>query len=476
MAESFVLPGAVNYLATVSLTLGALMQTLVIVVSLYRYPRSLAKNSETVLELFILGNVLLCSALHVQAEEEFVSGLLSPPIYVALRLIVFVAVLLAVILVTALTRKPGMLPAILAAGLTLPFVESLAGYVFVFINFAVVAFFLIRSVYFGMSYYRENKSGLSALSVKNAIDSMVTGIMFCQRTGVVLLVNDQMQRLMKLITGKTQRNGRHFFSLLTLSEINPDCRITWVEGRTVIILPDGTAWQFTITELPIGRKTYIQLTATDITEQWRLAAELQPQNDALMQMRKELNETIANLNILSRERETQRAKMRTHDILGERLTLLQRSILGNKTPDYPLLRSLSQGLLDDLNTISGDSAYQDEILLLRQVFKAIGVEIEVSGNLPGDAARRGILMDITREAVTNAVRHGFATKVTISMENTGGEFRMTITDNGYPPFSIKEGGGISGMREKLRPVSGVLHVEISPQFALTAVLPMRNEG
>ena len=163
--------------------------------------------------------------------------------------------------------------------------------------------------------------------------------------------------------------------------------------------------------------------------------------------------------------------MRAHDILGEHLAILQSTIFGNQTPDYALLRSLSQGLLDDLKAVSSDPAPQDELDTLIQIFKAIDVEISVTGTMPEDHSKGQLLVEIIREAVNNAVRHGFATQIKVIIENMGSSTNLTVSDNGYPPLEIKEGGGVSSMRKKLEVYNGVLHVSVEPHFVLTVCLP-----
>jgi len=369
------------------------------------------------------------------------------------------------------TKKLKALQVFLASGLTLPFVEQMTGYAFFYIILAVIVFWFIRSIIYGLYYRRENKSGLSALSVKIAIDSMLTGVMFCRQDGFILLVNERMQYLMTAITGKAQRNGRHFFSLLTLGEVRPDCNAGWFEEQNVIILPDGTIWQFEVNKLPIGKKKYFQLSAIEISDLWNVTSQLHPKNDILLRRQSELYDTIAQLHLLSRERETQKAKMRTHDVLGEHLAVLQSTIFNKQAPDYALLRSLSQGLLDDLKAASGGPGPQEELDSLKQIFKAIDVEISITGHIPQDHGKARLMVEIIREAVNNAVRHGFATQVTVGFENPDTGFRLTITDNGYPPLELKEGGGIGSMRKKLEVYGGIISISIEPQFILTVILP-----
>ena len=58
------------------------------------------------------------------------------------------------------------------------------------------------------------------------------------------------------------------------------------------------------------------------------------------------------------------------------------------------------------------------------------------------------------------------------MDESDGIFHLRITDNGHSTSKlVKEGGGISGMREKMKPFGVVLHVAAYPRFVLSIDLP-----
>ena len=106
------------------------------------------------------------------------------------------------------------------------------------------------------------------------------------------------------------------------------------------------------------------------------------------------------------------------------------------------------------------------------------MEIQLDGELPEDialsqgAVKEHLLMDVIREGVVNAVRHGFATKVSVWIKHPDDVWYLKVTDNGRPPVRpIIEGGGIGGMRKKLEPHGGRLKVVTNPRFVLTVDLP-----
>jgi signal transduction histidine kinase len=295
-----------------------------------------------------------------------------------------------------------------------------------------------------------------------------------------------MQRLMTLITGRVHRNGSKFYSLLSSGEIKPDCGMAELEGQIVILTPetraqtgagssgqpDGPAWMFTKAELNIKKETYIQITATDITERWVLTAELRRRNEELKRKGDEIIGAIANLQALSHEQETQKTKARAHDFLSEKLTMALRAIQSKQVFDYKQLRHLTHTLMDAMKADHNKAVPLEELNNLCRIYESIGVIILVNGELPEETARGRLLIDIIKEGAANAVRHGFATEVSVKTGYSDGMYRLTITDNGRPlSDSFKEGGGIGGIREMIKPYGGALTVITQPGFSLRIALP-----
>ncbi|MCL2105519.1 MAG: hypothetical protein FWH26_00375 [Oscillospiraceae bacterium] len=407
------------------LALCVLAQAMAMVLSFYSRKRRL----RALPELLLLVLLLFCSLLYGQALESFAIGLLAP----------------------------------------MP-----EGHALAWAFLAAMLFSLPRSVYICLRRYREIRTSISALSIKSAMDSLRTGVLFSAPDGFILLFNAQMQRLMTAFAGRVYRNGNDFYDLLASGVLRPGCRKTEFEGRIVCLLPDDTAWQFSQTALRIGKKRYIHLTAADITERWELTARLQRQNGQLRQRNEKLKETIDNLHMLCQEREAQKAKMRAHDILGQRMALLLRTVRESQALDYGLLQALSRGLMDELKAI-GEPSPRDVLEGLRQEFGFIGVELRLEGPPPEDRAKGTLFADIVRESATNAVRHGYATRVLVQVEPTRAGFQIRVTDNGSPPpEGIAEGGGLSGMRKKAEAQGGTLRVKTRPRFTLEIFLPEEN--
>lgn len=477
MLEFYTIHSNLRLLITLFFAFCVLFQAGSLVLSRSRFQKTRAHNLESLLELAILLQILCLSLLHGQVYMGFDSAVVAPIGYFRLRIASFVCVAVLAVLVILSNRQYWALLTLLPAIVTLPAAETLSGRAYPALFLISLLFLLLRSVHLCVLRYREIKTGLSALSVKNAVDNLHTGVLFSLTDGRVLLMSSSMQRLMTQITGEVYRNAGLFYEQLCSGAFDDACRRAELDNQLVCLLPDDTAWMFTRAELSINGRACIQLTASDVSERYRLTAELRAQNDALESRSEELKQAMAGLQRLSRERETHRAKMRAHDVLGQRLSLLLGMVRGEQPLDIGLLKSLSEGLLRELSVGPEGLSPEDELLNLQQIFGSIGVKIELEGRLPEDGARARLFVDVIRESVVNAVRHGFATQVRIRSFLEDGLWRLHICNNGHPPTRpIVEGGGIGGMREKLAPSGGTLLVKPEPRFELSITLPPQEKS
>lgn len=103
------------------------------------------------------------------------------------------------------------------------------------------------------------------------------------------------------------------------------------------------------------------------------------------------------------------------------------------------------------------------------------VSVEIQGGLPEDKAVADSFADIAVECVTNAVRHGYATRIQFHFFQNNC-WRMTVTDNGIPPSKpIREGGGIGGMRRRIAELGGYVELYTIPRFRIELSVPKEVE-
>ncbi|HZJ90125.1 MAG TPA: hypothetical protein VFC89_00495 [Oscillospiraceae bacterium] len=465
-------PDALKYLLTLLLAFSVLSQTILTILSLLRYPRNYSLLLESIMEVFMLFAIVVFSLMHGQMIHSYDTTIIAPVAYAILRSVAFVLITLTGLLLTVLVRKPSPLFIIILSLPLLTFLESRLNGSFAYLFFVTTLLLLLRGIVFSLRRLKEIRSTISASSIKNTIDSIHTAVLFSEPDGLILLINEQMLRLMKAISGKLQRNAKEFYDLLTSGELAPEMQREEFEGQILLYLPDATAWIFSLSKLKIKDKDYFQLAATDITRQWNLTAELQRQEAELKVKSEQLRESIDSLHLLSGERVVKKAKLRAHEVMGQRLSLLLRSIHSGDTLDHDLLHSLSRDILEDLKAEQSSPSPEEELDGLAQAFASIGVSVGMEGELPADREISRIFTDIIKESVTNAVRHGFATEISVKITKEEEDHQLIIKNNGdLPSRPIVEGGGIGAMRNMVETYSGDLDVVLDQFFALTVKVP-----
>lgn len=86
------------------------------------------------------------------------------------------------------------------------------------------------------------------------------------------------------------------------------------------------------------------------------------------------------------------------------------------------------------------------------------------------------LYRIVQEALTNAVRHGKATEVSIIIEYLPKEIRFHILDNGIGVEECKEGYGLRGIRERAEAFGGTVTIETGQGFSVRGVLYLEDKN
>lgn len=472
MIEFFTFSWITRIVITFILGICVLNQSLALVLNSYRRNDIIPQVFKTLLEIAILCEILIFSLLYGQVINGYKNGFVVPIGYENIRILFFFLILILVIIVCHLDKTLWPLSVIPATMISLPILNPILGSAFPWFFIAALIFFLGRSIKISVSSLIVIKTNISTLSVIQAINSLHTGVLFSENDGYILLSNHQMQNLMFAMTGKIFRNAIQFYDVLVSDPYESRYSKVELDGQRVYLLPNGMAWMFTKTEIMFRMKKYIHISATDVSKHWALTIQLQNQVQELRQTSDDLKKTIANLYILSKAREIENAKMRVHNILGQRLSVLLRIIQNENYLDYDLLTSLSKGLLDELKTEENKTGPKDELKSIQQIFAMIGVEIKIEGQLPNDNHQSCLLVDIIREGATNAVRHGLATEINIKAEQIEQAYHLIITNNGYTTRDpIVPGSGIKAINKKVSALSGNVNIIHYPLFTLSVVLP-----
>ena len=111
-----------------------------------------------------------------------------------------------------------------------------------------------------------------------------------------------------------------------------------------------------------------------------------------------------------------------------------------------------------------------------------GIEIQFRKNDPTFALNSEAELSVFRgvqEAITNAMRHGYSTKITVLLMYNQAQLVVTIKDNGQGATSqeLVPKGGLKSLQERLRREGGVVEMNPSNQgVTIQFIIPNPNKG
>jgi len=188
---------------------------------------------------------------------------------------------------------------------------------------------------------------------------------------------------------------------------------------------------------------------------------------------------------LAKIAERERIARDLHDLLGHTLSVIVlKSELAAKLAEKDVTRAVSE--IRDVERISRDAlaqvrdavrgyrsgSFESEVRQAREALEAAGVQVEASLQPPSlTPSQESVFALALREAVTNVVRHAQATVCRLSLRRDGPYCELEIADNGRGG-SLVEGSGLSGMRERVEALGGILERDGSHGTLLRIRVPV----
>ena len=320
---------------------------------------------------------------------------------------------------------------------------------------------------------RLRRQALGRDSIKQALDMLPSGICYFAPSGRVKLCNRQMDSLFHTISqGDLQ-------TLAELQDALSDCdacsgviRLSW--ERQTYLFPDGKAWRYRQSEVKASDgATYTEAVFSDITELYNKNLELKAQIKRLKAISRELKWLSDNVLILTREKEVLSAKTKLHDDMGAGLIAIRHILHHNRTEEATNAMDLFRRAV---STIKYDNAYprgRSELDRFLHDAEAIGIKVNLSGDLPEQEELRHVMILAMRECLTNSVRHAGATTIHITAEKKGDSVSVKITNDGRSPETeVVPKGGLHNLYRHIIDFGGTMEIQSKPSFALTVVLPV----
>ncbi len=340
------------------------------------------------------------------------------------------------------------------------------------VHIAIAVISIIIAICYIYLPYKKWRTVLNPFSIKEAIENLPLGLGFCTEDGTLSLSNRTLHRLSIQMTNKDLQNGNELWSDV-VGLIKTEICVLQGEAPA-FILSDGSVWQFSRAFFKTEGRAYYEIKASDITEMYRVSEKMSDATETLKQQQKRLIALIETKSNNVTEQVALDTRIRFHDSFGNLL------ITTKKILNEPRNTMQTQTILDhwagmtDLMALYTKQV-ENEALSLEQIkilAEKLHCEMEISGIVPEKPELRQIVLLAINEALKNAVFHGKADKITVDLSEDKQKYMLLIHNKSEnPPANIKEGGGLSGLREKTERLGGVMEIKHVDGVTICISLP-----
>ncbi|MDG2517659.1 sensor histidine kinase [Lysobacter soli] len=234
-------------------------------------------------------------------------------------------------------------------------------------------------------------------------------------------------------------------------------------GFWLVLRDDGHRAPLTVVMIHIGFQLFAALCA------W-YAVSAERARDRLALVNADLLATRALLADSARDNERLRVARELHDVAGHKLTAMTlnlRALAADPAfagrPEIAIAQQLSTELLSDIRGIV-QAMRDDRGLDLGTALRALAapmprplLRLHVAQSVHvTDPATAEAVLRLVQEALTNSARHADADVVQVSLDCEGDRLRIRVEDDGQVRGAIREGNGLSGMRERVVAAGGQL--------------------
>jgi len=303
---------------------------------------------------------------------------------------------------------------------------------------------------------------VTVASIREGLDLLPDGLLFARADHTAVLVNITMLHFMERLFGRQYRNAEVFWQELMAFDVPATAEKELREDAALFRFAGGGGGRARRVRRPEDLDGW-QLTASCVTELDNVTRELEAKNEALGATISAQKELLTRLEETERHRTLQDITSRVHDVLGQRISMLQQ-LLASSAPKDALDTIVRIDSLLEAVPLTQEPHPATLLVDMTDTYTRLGIRLIRTGELPRNLRRARAFAAIIREALSNAVCHGRANKIHITLT----ERRLRIRDNGIGCRTLHPGGGLTGMIRRVNDLGGRLLITPSPHFELDA--------
>jgi signal transduction histidine kinase len=240
--------------------------------------------------------------------------------------------------------------------------------------------------------------------------------------------------------------------------------VAWVLAASAVVYLVVSSWAgvapaVTLTIAYLAFQYFSLLLSATLLQAEQARAELAAINSQLLATQALLHESV-------RDRERLRIARELHDLIGHKLTALQlnlqvaaRTAAGSR--EVETAREIAGGILNDIRNVVAYVPASSGVPLtaalqeLARAFPASLVHVDAAPDAHiEDLELAQHILRCAQEATSNAIRHGRATRIDISLRQESGELVLAVIDNGAGLGGAGPGFGLASIEARVRELGG----------------------
>lgn len=340
------------------------------------------------------------------------------------------------------------------------------GLVTVFVIFLLYGFFAQYNI---DVWQRTNITGMS---VKEAIDKLPTGLAYYTESGVPVMVNETMHEISCRITGESITDAAAFWEKIRSARIEETAG-----NNDSVLVRDTESRVYSIghQEAYIGGVRLSELIASDISKEYALMHELEAKRDRARVLNARLKALMKTIEYVSMNRELLKMKTALHDNIGQSMLIAKRYLYAPDSVDKKRMLEFWQ---DNVKHLMNDEPEEWELpyYVISKESDIMGIKLNVIGELPKERELIPVVDAAISAQISNTLKHTHGTQVMIAVTDTGDSYCLSLTNDGELPHGeIELRGGLGNLRNEIEAAGGSMEIVYSPDFALKITLPKGEE-
>lgn len=311
-------------------------------------------------------------------------------------------------------------------------------------------------------------SHISALSIKEALDKVPTGICYCVSGGIPIMTNNAMNKISTDLYGRQFYDGNAFWDMLGRYE---DPNVIRSGERPIIMSPSGRIYSFKRNVLDFRGNKVTEITAVDVTREYDLTRQLEDHRNKAKSINNRLKALLETIEYVTMNREMLQLKSALHDNIGQSILIAKRYLLVPGSVDRnEMLTFWKTNICHLLNETPEE--WELPYYVISKEAVNLGIELQIVGDLPTERNLIPAVDSAISVQVGNTLRHADGKKVFINIEAQGSEYVLTFKNDGrQPEGKVTERGGLKNLRLEIEAVGGSMRIESVPEFVLEIKLP-----